>query len=231
MSPTRRALAWGVHAYTACGLPLALLATVALFNDHIEGFFLALCAAVFVDATDGAMARAIRVREVLPEFDGRKLDDLIDFTTFAFLPAAAIVRFGLFPEGWEAAAAIPLMASGYGFCQDRAKTDDSFVGFPSYWNIILLYLVVLRTDPWINLGVITALAVLVFVPIHYIYPTKTKLLRPVTIAGGAVWAALMVAVAIDVSAAWAPTIALLSLVYPAYYIVLSLIHDHQVRNA
>jgi len=226
----RRAVAWAVHAYTALGLPLALWATVALHRGEVRTFFLTLCAAVFVDATDGFLARAVRVKEVLPAFDGRRLDDIVDFITFVFLPAMAIVRFGLFPAGWEIAAAVPLLASAYGFCQERAKTDESFVGFPSYWNIGVLYLVALGTDPWTNLGIITFFAALVFVPVHYVYPTRTRMLRPVTIALGYVWGALMVVLSLDVTAPWARTLALGSLFYPAYYFLLSGLHHARVAR-
>jgi phosphatidylcholine synthase len=217
----RRVAAWAVHAYTALGLPLALWASVALYRGELRTFFLASCAAVFVDATDGFLARAVRVKEVLPEFDGRRLDDIVDFITFVFLPALAIVRFGLFPEGWEAAATLPLLASAYGFCQDRAKTDESFVGFPSYWNIGVLYLVALGTGLWTNLAIIALFAALVFVPVHYVYPSRTRMLRPVTISLGYVWGVLMIVLSLDVTAAWARTLALGSLFYPAYYFALS----------
>lgn len=223
-----RVAAWAVHAYTASGLGLAFVATIALHHADPRAFFLALCAAVFVDATDGFLARAVRVKQVLPDFDGRRLDDIVDFITFVFLPALAIVRFGLFPPGWEAAALVPLLASAYGFCQDRAKTEESFVGFPSYWNIVILYLVALGTDPPINLAVITTLAVLVFVPVHYVYPTRTRLLRPVTIALGFLWGLLMIVLSLDVTAPRARSLALLSLFYPAWYVVLSALNHVRI---
>lgn len=224
----RRIAAWSVHAYTALGLPLAFLASVALHQDDVRAFFLALCAAVFVDATDGFLARAARVRERVPEFDGRRLDDIVDFITFAFLPALAIARFGLFPEGFEGLAVVPLLASAYGFCQDRAKTDESFVGFPSYWNIGVLYLVALDAGPWINLAVVLAFSVLVFVPVHYVYPTRTRLLRPVTVALGYVWGLLMIVLSVDVTAPWARTLAVGSLFYPAYYFALSAVNHRRI---
>lgn len=218
---SRRLAAWGVHLYTALGLPIAFVATVALYHGDVQVFFLALCAAVFVDATDGTLARAIKVKEVLPQFDGRRLDDLVDFLVFAFLPSLALARFDMFPEGWAYAAVIPLLASGFGFCQERAKTDESFVGFPSYWNIGVMYLYILQTNPWTNLAVIVFFSALVFVPIHYVYPTRTRMLRPVTVSLGYVWAAIMVALSLNVDAPWAGKVALYSLAYPLYYFLLS----------
>jgi phosphatidylcholine synthase len=220
-SRKRRAAAWFVHAYTAMGLPLALLSALALFRGQVELFWALNGTAVLVDATDGALARKVKVKEVLPAFDGRRLDDIVDFITFTFLPCLALVMLNMFPEGLEWAVAAPLLASGYGFCQERAKTDESFVGFPSYWNLGVLYLFLLQTDPWVNLVTISFFAVLVFVPLHYVYPTRTRLMRPVTVFGGYAWAVTLMVLCLNPTAEWARTVTLISLVYPVYYFVLS----------
>jgi len=52
---------------------------------------------VVVDSTDGAMARYFDVGRVLPAFNGRRLDDLIDYLTYVFLPAMAMIEFGVLP--------------------------------------------------------------------------------------------------------------------------------------
>lgn len=226
----RRAAAWAVHAYTAMGLPLAFLSTVALFARDVELFFALNCVAVFVDATDGTLARRVGVKVVLPDFDGRRLDDIVDFITFAFLPSLALSELGMLPEGLAWAAFLPLLSSGYGFCQERAKTDESFVGFPSYWNIGVLYLYVLGTAPWANLAIVAVFSVLVFVPIHYVYPTRTRLLRPVTVGLGVVWAAVMFALSLYPRAPWARDLALLSTGYPLYYFVLSGINHVRISR-
>ncbi|MEQ1566243.1 MAG: hypothetical protein ABMA64_11445 [Myxococcota bacterium] len=228
MISRRELAAWGVHAYTALGLPLAFLQTVALFNHDVELFFALNCIAVFVDATDGTLARRVRVSEVLPQFDGRRLDDIVDFIVFAFLPSLALSVLQLLPAGLEWVAFLPLVASGYGFCQDRAKTDESFVGFPSYWNIGVLYLYLWETDPWVNLVIVAVFSVLIFVPIHYVYPTKTRLMKPVTITLGYLWAAVMFALALHPRAEWSHGLAVVSTLYPAYYLVLSAVNHVRI---
>ena len=107
--------------------------------------FVLMVVATLVDATDGTMARKIGVKRVLPNFDGRKLDDLTDFLTYTFLPLLLIWRAELLPEGSEHWLLLPLLASAYGFCQVEAKTDDGyFLGFPSLWNVVAFYLYVLH---------------------------------------------------------------------------------------
>ena len=231
----RRSAAWGVHFYTALGLPLMFLAALELMTNYqavtkdLRWFFIYIWIAVIVDSTDGFLARTVKVSLVTPDFSGRRLDDLVDFLSFAFLPSLAFVVFDLLPIGYEAVAIIPIMASGYGFCQEKAKTTDSFVGFPSYWNVVLLYLYLFQTALWINAVVLIVLAVMVFVPIHYLYPSKTKLLMPLTLSLGALWGVSLVALSLYPHADWAPPVTLISLAYPLYYFVVSLIHHRRVH--
>ena len=219
-----------MHLYTALGLPLAFVATFALFTGDVRSFFVAECLAVFVDATDGTMARRIGVAQVTPQFDGRRLDDIVDFIIFAVLPAVAFAALGMLPEGWEMVAIVPLLASGYGFCQERAKTEESFVGFPSYWNVGLLYLYLLQTGPWVNVAILLGFSALVFVPIHYVYPTKTRLLKKVTVVGGFAWAAVMTVLALNIGQPWTRDVAIWSTIYPLYYFAVSAVNHVRIQR-
>ena len=229
-SLARRAAAWGVHAYTALGLPLALGQVWALSQKDVRLFFWLQWIAVIVDSTDGTLARRVRVREVVPQFDGRRLDDLIDFLTFAFLPAMAIPALGLLTPSLYCIAALPLVASGYGFCQERAKTEESFVGFPSYWNVVVLYMVVLQSRVWVNVVILVGLSILVFVPIHYLYPTKTKLLKRTTLGLGVIWGVTLMPLLAMPDAPWASTLGWISFAYPVYYLVLSAVNHVKVMR-
>lgn len=223
------ALAWGVHLYTALGLPLALLAVQALVDGDAGRFLLLNIVAVVIDASDGTLARWLRVKERVP-FDGALLDNIVDFLTYAFLPALALPMLGLLPAAWAWVAAVPLLASGFQFCQAIAKTDQAFVGFPSYWNVLLLYLVVLQPPPALTVALLLLLSALVFVPIHYLYPSRTRLLRPLTVGLGVVWGLACVALALAPTARWAPTLAWASLSYVGYYVALSFVHHRRVHQ-
>lgn len=212
--------AWGVHVYTALGLALGLASLDALWRKDAATFLLFNLLAVFIDGSDGTLARKLRVKEVVP-FDGALLDNIADYLTYVFLPAAGFVAFGLLPGPWRWAAMAPVLASGYQFCQERAKTDESFVGFPSYWNLVLLYLLVLQPSPPVTAGILVALSVLVFVPIHYLYPSRTRMWRPMTVFLGLIWFAACLAVGLNLDASWARPVALASLSYIAYYLVMS----------
>ena len=144
---------------------------------------------VVIDATDGALARAARVKELIPWFDGNLLDEIVDYLNFVIAPCFFLVHAGLLPPQdslWL--AALPLVASAYGFCRTDAKTADNFfLGFPSYWNIVVFYLYVLQAPLWVNAFLIIALSILVFVPIKFIYPSRSPRFRASINILGAVW--------------------------------------------
>lgn len=229
----RRVLAWGVHLYTALGLVLAAAILVLLVRGDAEAFrwsFVLMVVATLIDATDGTMARGIRIKEVLPGFDGRKLDDLTDFLTYTFLPLMLIWRAGLVPGGTEAWLLLPLLASAYGFCQVEAKTEDGyFLGFPSLWNVVAFYLYALDLPGTLALGIIAVLALLTFVPSRYLYPSsRAGRLNAVSNVLGVIWTAalawLLWAWPADRRAAGAGRwrgMAALTLFYPVFYLAAS----------
>ncbi|MGD9720971.1 MAG: phosphatidylcholine/phosphatidylserine synthase [Pirellulales bacterium] len=231
----RKLLAWSAHVYTALGLVLAAIMAVCIVIGGAEAFrwaFACMLAACLVDATDGSYARRVHVKDVLPNFDGSKLDDLIDFLTFTSLPLLLVWRAALLPPGAEWLLVVALVASAYGFCQVPAKTIDGyFVGFPSYWNIVAFYLYVLQIPGWVAAGAILALAVLTFVPSYYVYPSRGATLSKTTNFLGGVWVVLLVWILWDLPAeelasgktvpSYDRTSALVSLFYPVYYLAIS----------
>jgi len=215
---------WAAHLYTALGAGAGLGATLAVIDGRFREAFLWLTLAVLIDATDGWLARTLRVKERLPGFDGARLDDIVDYLTYVFVPVLLMLQAELLPAGWGAGVAVVvLVASGYGFAQADAKvgaTEYFFTGFPSYWNIVALYLFVLRLPPAVNAAVLLVLAVLVFVPLRYVYPSRTRTWRGLTLALGVTWAGLVLAMIWRlpvVDGPWLP----FSLVFPVYYLALS----------
>jgi phosphatidylcholine synthase len=215
-------LAWLVHLYTALGTVLTFAGLVCIERQRFTEALWIMFAAVVIDATDGTLARAARVKERIPWFDGARLDDIVDYMTYVLLPVYFMFRAGLLPaqdDGWL--TALPLLASAYGFCQKDAKTEDHFFqGFPSYWNVVAFYFYVLKTPLWVNGFTILLLSVMVFVPIRYIYPSRSPRWRGLTLALGVLWAMLL-AVIINRLPEVSPDLAIASLAFPAYYAALS----------
>jgi phosphatidylcholine synthase len=210
--------------YTALGALAAFFGTLAVFEGRYRDAFLWMIAATAIDSTDGLFARLADVKRVLPHFDGARLDDIVDYLTFVFLPVLLLYRAGALPPAWGAGvASIVLLSSAYGFASTDAKTSDHFfTGFPSYWNIVALYLYAAALPQIVNAGVLLVLSALVFVRIGYVYPSRTPVWRQLTVVLGIAWGASMLAIALTLPSTPKWLLAV-SLTYPAYYIALSLL--------
>jgi phosphatidylcholine synthase len=220
----RTLLAWGVHLYTALGLVISAgMAVMVVRGDagSMRAAFLLMLAATVIDASDGTLARAVDVKRVLPGFDGRRLDDIIDFHTYTSLPLLLVWRSGVLRPEQAPWLLVPLLASAYGFSQADAKTADGyFRGFPSYWNVVALYLYSIRPSSAVALAVLLGLAVLTFVPAKYLYPSQPGALNRVTAVLAALWAAMLAVVllgAVHPARTWL----IASLFFPAWYMLAS----------
>lgn len=219
--PTRTALAWLVHLYTASGLVLAAGAAAVGVSGDPEGLrraLLLLVAANVVDATDGWLARRADVAGALPGFDGRRLDDIVDFLAYTAVPLFLLWRSGVLAPAPAAWLLLPLLASAYGFAQADAKTADGFfLGFPSYWNVVALYLIELRPPGGAALALIVALSALTFVPARYLYPSQPGRLNRWTAAAGGIWGVVILAALLGIPSD-PRTWLVASLAYPAWYL-------------
>jgi phosphatidylcholine synthase len=216
-------LAWLVHLYTALGTVVAYFTVISIEQTNFREAFSLMALAVFIDATDGMLARAARVKEVIPGFDGELLDEIVDYFNYVIVPCLFLVRANILPPQdslWL--AALPLLASAYGFCQRNAKTADNFfLGFPSYWNIVVFYLYVLKTPLWVNAFLIIALSILVMVPIKYIYPSRSPHFRTQLNVLGAFWGGAVLYIIYRLPNP-PRTLLFASLLFPAYYTALTL---------
>jgi phosphatidylcholine synthase len=225
MSPSliRLILAWLVHLYTALGAVVGFFTILAIEQADFRSAFFLMAMAIVVDATDGTFARFAHVKEIVPWFDGALLDEIVDYLNYVIVPALFLLRGNLLPPQdalWL--VALPLIASAYGFCQRDAKTADYFfLGFPSYWNIVAFYLYALQTPPWVNAFLILALSILVFVPIKYIYPSRSPRFRTPTNIFGALWGAALLYTIYRLEDP-PRLLVLVSLLFPAYYTTVSL---------
>jgi len=221
---TAKVFAWLVHLYTAMGLVCAAGIAVLIVRGGDDSFrraFMLMLVATAIDATDGWLARKARVKEVLPGFSGRTLDDVIDFQTYTALPLLLLWRAEVLPGAVAWVLLAPLLASAYGFSQVNAKTDEGFfLGFPSYWNIVAFYLYMLHPAAWISIALLVTLAVLTFVPTPYIYATQGGRFSTVVNVGAVVWVVVIAWILIERTIE-PRTPTLVSTIYPITYLALS----------
>ena len=155
--PLEKFLGWCVHGYTALGLVAAGLIAVLLVRGGAGAFrwsFLLMVAATIVDSTDGTLARKVRIKEVVPSFDGRRLDDIVDFLTYTFLPLLLIWRAGILPAGYRRpGSSCRSWPASTASARSRPRPTTAISsGFPSLWNVVALYLYALPLGQWAVAG-------------------------------------------------------------------------------
>ncbi len=173
---SRKLAAAAVHCLTASGILWALLAMLAATQSDWRQMFLWLAIAFFVDGIDGPLARITKVRETLPGWDGGILDLTVDYLTYVFIPAYAAMTAGLFPEGYGlvGAAIICLSSAGFFMKREQKSADNYFIGFPTTWNLQLLFWFVSGLPPaWVMVWTIF-LAIMTFLPVMHLHPIRSK---------------------------------------------------------
>ncbi len=220
----RSILAYGVHAFTATGAIWGLLGVFAVFEGNYKMMIVWMIVAMLVDGFDGTLARWADVKTYAKGVDGALLDNILDYLNYVLVPAIFMIKTDLLPEPvkWFTACLI-LLTSAYQFTQSDAKTEDHhFKGFPSYWNVAALYMLLMNLPPWVNFGFLMLFNVMVFIPVKYIYPSRNSYLRNLTLGLTYLYGAIGIWGLLQYPnhpnwVAWA------SLVYVGYYLILSLI--------
>ena len=226
--PFLRAKAYGVHVLTASGIIPAALAMHEITQSRCDPriVFLYLLAATLIDAIDGPLARRYHVKSNASAIDGRTIDDLLDYLTFAFIPLMLIWRMGWMPEGagWTVVLAMGASLFGFAHCQAKDESAGFFRGFPSYWNIFAFYAGIASTQvsPWLTAISLWILTLLTVSPVRVLYPNLTPPPWKAWILGGAVVWSLCMILMLYFYPAPDPAITWISLVYPAFYSIASL---------
>ncbi len=226
-----RVKAFLVHIYTASTMVILLVSTYLLLHDQISLALFVMLLAVAIDATDGTLARRWRVKELLPGLDGRRLDDIVDYVSYVFLPVVFMLKAHMLLEPMVLFGSLPLLASAFGFSRVDAKLDDDgfFLGFPSYWNFLVTYIYALGSPPWLNTLVVIVLAALVFIPTRYIYISRMQRYRWLNV-GWAVLSGTALMLGLFVLDPARRMLLYISLTYPVYYTIYSLMLDRRARK-
>lgn len=210
--------AYGVHFLTALGAGLGLWALVLTYDGLYQEAVWVLAIAAIIDSVDGALARLTETKEHAPKIDGALMDNIVDFMTWTVAPLLWIYATMDLPV-W--ALIICAIASAFGFSNARAKTDDNFfLGFPSYWNIVVFYIFLLDLPQLFATAVLLMFALVTFLPVKFVYPSRTDYLRPLTLGLATAFTLQLIALMyyFDESPAW---LIYSSFAFPFYYFGLS----------
>ncbi|MBA4797912.1 MAG: phosphatidylcholine/phosphatidylserine synthase [Rhizobiales bacterium] len=183
--------AFSVHILTASGSFLAFLGVVAAAERRFVDMFWWLGLALLVDGIDGPIARKVRVKEVLPNWSGDTLDNIIDYVTYVLLPAFALYQSGMIGEPWSfVAAGLIVVSSAIYYADMGMKTDEYFFsGFPVVWNMLIFTLFVIDASATTALIAVLVSVVLTFLPIFFLHPVRVKRLRNLNMAVFLLWCA------------------------------------------
>ncbi|MFK7908297.1 MAG: phosphatidylcholine/phosphatidylserine synthase [Chitinophagales bacterium] len=172
-----KSLAWSVQAFTASGAVAGFMAIVAISAHEWQEAMLWLLLSLIIDGIDGTFARLFRVKKVLPNFDGKAMDYVIDFANYAIIPTYFFYEAAMVDETWRMpCVVVMLIISAFYYGTPGMVTDDfHFVGFPVLWNLVVHYLFfVFAFSSAVNVALIFFFAILHFVPIKYLYPSRTS---------------------------------------------------------
>ena len=183
-SPLEKTLAWSVHLFTASGLIAGFMAMLAINEEKWREAMLWLVVALIIDGVDGTFARLLKVQEVLPEIDGKTIDYVIDFATYAIIPAYFFHQAHLVSDDWNlACTSIILLVSALYYGKTGMVSDDMyFIGFPVLWNMVVFFLFFVFdfSELW-NAIMVVIFAALHFIPIKFAYPSQASKLKKLTL--------------------------------------------------
>lgn len=184
--------AFSVHILTASGAYVAFLALVAAAEERFVAMWWWLGLALLIDGIDGPIARKLRVKEVLPTWSGELLDNVIDYVTYALIPAFALYQSGMIgPTMSFVCAGLIVMSSAIYYANMGMKTEENFFsGFPVVWNMLVFTLFAIQAGEWTAMFVVFIAVIVTFLPIHFLHPVRVARLRPLNLTIFLAWCLL-----------------------------------------
>jgi len=184
--------AFSVHILTASGAYLAFLAVVAAGEERFIDMWWWLGLALAVDGVDGPIARKLKVTEVLPNWSGVMLDNVIDYVTYVLVPAYALYESGMIGEPLSfVAAGLIVVSSAIYYADTGMKTDENFFsGFPVVWNMLVFSFFVINPAEMTAFIIVLFAVFATFLPINFLHPVRVMRLRTINLTVFAIWSLL-----------------------------------------
>lgn len=188
----RKAKAFSVHIFTSLGSIVALLSLIFATNE--QWYYLVLCMtlALVIDGIDGPIARSLKVKEVLPNWSGEQLDNIIDYVTYVIVPAFVFYKSGLMENKLAIIASSAIVISSAIYYADIGmKTCENFFkGFPVVWNLVLFVFILIKPSSVVTFSLIMTFIICTFFPIWFLHPVRVVRLRWLNLPIFLFWGAL-----------------------------------------
>jgi phosphatidylcholine synthase len=157
-----------IHLWTLAGLGFAMAAAQQLLEGNIEAAARWLLLVLFVDHTDGTLARKFNVRERIPEVSGETIDIITDVIGLTFVPMLFYRQAGVFLPGWGAPLAVAAAATcslKYSMKARLLEEGASRGAPPAFFSILLFWF--LELPPAWATAYAVALIALCWSPVRY----------------------------------------------------------------
>ena len=157
-----------IHLWTLAGLGFAMAAAQQLVEGNIEAAARWLLLVLFVDHTDGTLARKFNVRERIPEVSGETIDIITDVIGLTFVPMLFYWQAGVFLPGWGAPLAVAAAATcslKYSMKVRLLEEGASCGAPPAFFSILLFWF--LELPPAWATAYAVALIALCWSPVRY----------------------------------------------------------------
>ena len=163
-----------VHLFTGSGIIFSFLALISVIEGYKLQTFIFLGIALIIDIIDGTLARKYKTEIFFPNIDGKTLDTIIDYINYIFIPCIMLYQFNYLPQNFTIIIPIIILCiSLYSYINIKLiDTSFSYIGFPSIWNIVILYFEILALDQFINLLIILFFVFLKFIPFKVFHPMR-----------------------------------------------------------
>ena len=163
-----------VHLFTGSGIIFSFFALVSVIEGYKLQTFIFLGVALIIDIVDGTLARKYKTEIFFPNIDGKTLDTIIDYINYIFIPCIMLYQFNYLPQNFIIIIPIIILCiSLYSYINTKLiDTSFSYIGFPSIWNIVVLYLEILAFNQFINLLIILFFICLKFIPFKVFHPMR-----------------------------------------------------------
>ena len=177
---------YAIHAMTASGAVMGMLALQAIFNGDVRSALIWLVLSQVLDGLDGPIARRFDVVASAPKIDGHVLDLVVDYVTCVVVPITFMLNFKMLPEDLEIAlAALTFLFSALWFARTDLETEDSwFKGFPAAWNLAVPTLYVANATAMQVAFVIFFLCISQLTNFQFPHIVKSQWMRSVTLPFG-----------------------------------------------
>lgn len=153
------------------------MAIISVDQKDWRGCFLWLFVCFIIDSVDGTFARKLKVKEILPNMDGKNIDYIIDFASYALIPAFFFYKAEMVSaQLMLPTLAIILLSSALYYGKEGMVEDEQyFIGFPVLWNFVVFFqFFVFDNHQLLNFISVIILGILHFVPLKFAYPSRSK---------------------------------------------------------